>query len=213
MAIDKIQWEQIVASGAKGAALSAGYPDMLVKLPDIVTRADSVKIASHHSLAPGQDVADSIEAFRSIGLELAVFDREVIQGCEFVVDLNIDQPSLGQWDLVIDPGTTEHCFNIPQAWTNLARAVRTGGYLSQALPLSMFNHGYWNVNPVAMLDFLECNGFRIAQAVLRFEASTFDLMKDGRKRLKGVPDGAVNCILAQRVESKPITFPQQKLPY
>lgn len=209
VAIDKIQWQQIVDSGARGTALSAGYPDMLIRFPELPARPDSAKVAEHHNVQ--FDIADSGLAFGLIGLQLTVFDREILQGCEFIADLNIDQP-LGTWDLVIDPGTSEHCFNIPQAWLNLARAVKVGGFLSQALPLSMFNHGYWNPNPVAMLDFLEANGFKILQCVLRHEAGLFDLMEHGRKRLKGVPDGAVTVLLAQRVEAVAFRYPQQKLP-
>ena len=212
MAIDSVQWKQITDSGVKGWALSAGYPDMLVKLPNLTVRPDSDSIASHHNLTPGQQgIPDSHEAFRSIGLELRVIDRAVLQGCEKVCDLNVPQ-DLGAFDLVVDPGTSEHCFNIPQAWVNLASAVKVGGFISQALPLAMFNHGYWNPNPVAMFDFLEANGFKITRAVLRNGTETFDLMATARRRLVGVPDGAVTCILAQRVESVPLRYPQQKLP-
>lgn len=212
MAIDAVQWQQIIDSGAKGTALSAGFPDMLVKLPAIAPREDSLKVAKHHGLVAGQgDIADSIAAFRSLGLELTVIDREVLQGCEQVYDLNEPQ-AFDLFDLVVDPGTTEHCFNIPQAWMNLASAVKVGGFISQALPLSMFNHGYWNPNPVAMLDFLEGNGFRIEQAVLRSAEGIFDLSGRARTRLMAVPDGTVTCILARRVEYVKFHYPQQKLP-
>lgn len=212
MAIDTIQWQQIIDSGAKGKALSAGYPDMLVRLSGLPVRQDTAKVAEHHNIVPGQQgIADSHAAFKSIGLNLRVIDREVLHGCEEVFDLNEPQ-AFDLADLVVDPGTTEHCFNIPQAWMNLASAVKVGGYLSQALPLSMFNHGYWNPNPVAMLDFLELNGFKIEQAVLRFGTETFDLMTQGRKRLKGVVDGTVTSILARRVEYVKFQCPQQKLP-
>ena len=221
VAIDLHQWKQILAANVKGRALSAGYPDMLIAPKDwgvgpaiITIRPDSAKVAAHHGWRG--DICDSHDLFMRHGLELEVIDRAVYQGCERVVDLN-EWSKLGDggdgYDLVIDPGTSEHCFNIPQALVNLADAVKVGGCISQALPMAMFNHGYWNVNPVALIDFYEANGFRIERMLLRHERGNFEPGVDTlRRRLSGVPDGAVNLLLARRLERKAFRWPQQKLP-
>lgn len=209
MAIDAIQWRQITESGAKGKALAAGYPDLLVHLPNLPERVDSRDIQEHHDVA--HPIAHSGAAFESIGLKLHVIDRQVLQGEERIVDLNWPQ-DLGRFDLVIDPGTTEHCFNIPEAWCNLGRAIKEGGFLSQALPMAMFNHGYWNVNPVAMLDFWTHNGFEVKECVIRHSEGIFDMSGLRRQRLKGVPDGAVISMLAKRIKVQDFGWPQQELP-
>jgi len=224
MAIDLIQWQMIVAAKCTGRALSAGYPDLLVQFKDAPIRTDTKDRQEHHDWK--HPMADSIAAFAGIGLALEVIDREPLQGCEIVVDLNIgtawvngvgdtscESQLLGQYDLVIDPGTSEHCFNIPQALVNLADAVKVGGCISQALPMAMFNHGYWNVNPVALIDFYEANGFKIERMLIRHESGNFEPgLEPMRKRLVGVPEGAVNLILARRLERKAFRWPQQKLP-
>jgi hypothetical protein len=138
----------------------------------------------------------------AMGLKLSVIDRVAHTGCEEIVDLN-ERTSLPRlpfsdnmdgFDLVIDPGTSEHCFNIPQALVNLAGAVKVGGVISQALPMSMFNHGYWNVNPVALLDFYELNGFAIERMVIRHagrpiraQGGGARLSHQGRARWGGQP--------------------------
>ena len=205
MAIDLIQFKQIEAAKVTGNALSAGYPDLLIDFPEAPKRADSAVVAKHHGV--NFEISDSHTVFKEMGLELTVIDRAKLQGCEHIVDLN-ERQMLPFYDLVIDPGTSEHCFNIPQALVNLAGAVKVGGCISQALPISMFNHGYWNVNPVALVDFYEANGFKIEQGVMRVQDGVFALTV---QRLKGVPDGTVTVLLARRVEVKPFTWPQQKI--
>lgn len=225
MAIDLAHWKMILAAGVKGKALSAGYPDLLIKweeIPDpilgghLLPRHDSEQIAKHHGFAG--PIFDAVKVFAHMGLELEVIDRAVLRGGERVVDLNQaggtyqEAQYLGEYDLVIDPGTSEHCFNIPQALVNLAGAVKVGGVISQALPMSMFNHGYWNINPVALLDFYEANGFQIEKMVIRHPSGVFEPPPADRgRRMKGVPEGAVNIITARRLEKKPFTWPQQKL--
>lgn len=204
MGIDRIQWEQIKSAKATGRALSAGYPDLLVDLPGLPKRLQSREVGEHHGMRFA--LPESRAAFRQIGLDLEIFDRETLEGSEYIRDLN-EPHDFGEFDLVIDPGTSEHCFNIPQALVNLAGAVKVDGYISQALPMAMFNHGYWNVNPVALLDFYEQNGFHVKQCVLRHEDGIFHPV--GRERYKAVPDGTVISLLAQRAEKRPFRWPQQ----
>ena len=213
MAIDRTHWRLILEAGRKGKALSAGYPDLLLTIEDIPvkgeypTRADTYQVQKHHGWP--QPMAESEPVFKAIGLELEVIDLAVLQGCERVVDLN--QPhDLGEYDLVIDPGTSEHCFNVAQGLVNLAGSVKVGGVISPALPMSMFNHGYWNVNPCALVDFYEANGFKVERLVLRHPGGVFEPKpEDRKKRLKGIPDGTVTIINARRLEARGFRWPQQ----
>lgn len=223
MAIDINQWEMIEAAKVKGRALSAGYPDLLIHFPEAPVRPDSDEIARHHNAK--HPIADSHAVFRELGLELDVIDRAVIRGCEKVVDLNENEDTAswdgdvvryplsfirGPYDLVIDPGTSEHCFNIAQALVNLANAVKVGGVISQALPTTMVNHGYWNVNPVALVDFYEFNGFEIEDLVIRAPREVFKPARNERAmRMKGVPEESVTIITARRLKDQEFRWPQQ----
>ena len=217
MAIDLHHWRAILRAKAKGRALSAGYPDLLVPANEIPAaplqvRADSDEIAEHHGWKG--PIYDSVQVFKMLGIELDVIDRKEHRGGESIVDLNEPSAAIllrARYDLVIDPGTSEHCFNIAQALVNLADAVKVGGAICQALPMSMFNHGYWNVNPVALLDFYETNGFEIERMVIRHAGGVFEPSPDERfARMLNVPENAVTLVTARRLEARAFRWPQQR---
>ena len=210
MAVDAIQLDLIQRAGWKGRALSAGYPDLLIRKNDAlpseawIERPNSAALAQHHGWSG--PIYDSRAIFKALGYELDVIDRAKLEGSESVVDLNQPQ-ELGEYDLVIDPGTIEHCFNVAQAAKNLAEAVKVGGIISQAVPMAMFNHGYYNLNPVWFIDLYKANGFRLEFHLLR--VGDWIMNNVTGKRMGNVPDGAVNVILARRLEKRPIVWPQQ----
>ena len=113
-------------------------------------------------LSPG------VDPFREV--DLTCVDLVSERG-EIVADLNEPQ-DLGEFDLVIDHGTTEHCFNVGQAIKNAAKAVKVGGHIFHSPPLWMVNHGYYNFCPTSLWDFYDQNGWEIK----RFEARR--LLKD-----------------------------------
>ena len=85
------------------------------------------------------------------------------RGNERIVDLNMPLPDnlRLRFDLVIDTGTCEHCFNVAQAFMNSCQALAIGGYLVHAAPINKCNHGFWNFCPGVYPDFLGDNGFEI----------------------------------------------------
>jgi hypothetical protein len=62
---------------------------------------------------------------------------------------------------VIDPGTLEHCFNIGQAMMNAANAVKPGGRIFHISPMTMVNHGFYNLCPTMFHDFYQQNGWEM----------------------------------------------------
>ena len=103
---------------------------------------------------------DNISIVDSKGGSITSVDIKAHKGGEVVGDLNypID---IGQYDLVVDCGTTEHCSNIFQAIKNAAGAVKVGGRILHHSPVSMINHGYYNICPVFFRDYYEVNGWSL----------------------------------------------------
>ena len=99
------------------------------------------------------------------------------RGNELIVDLNYPNASFlleGKYDLVIDNGTLEHCFNAGEALINAARMVKQkGGFIFHINPLSMINHGFYNFCPTLLFDFYDQNDFKI----LLSSATGFKSMK------------------------------------
>jgi len=141
--------------------LSLGYPDIM---------ASSDQLREIFGYTPARfttgnkwikyPVPDSEELCQKLGSKLTIVDYVSERGCEIVANMN-EPHDLGKFDLVIDPGTLEHCFNIGQAMMNAANAVKLGGRIFHISPMSMINHGFYNLCPTWFSDFYEQNGWTI----------------------------------------------------
>lgn len=211
-----------------GSACSAGYPDLLVKKEHFVallgaeraarvsTRGDSQQILAWHGMKGQFDaVYDARETFRELGFSLDVVDLVAARGDEIIVDLNVPLPAdfTRRYELVVDTGTCEHCFHIGQAAMNLAALVKKGGYIVQALPLSSFNHGFYNVNPTWFHDFYPANGFEIhlLVGISNIVLAPKFLELPPHASFSSVPDKTVAVLVAQRMaDVKPVVPIQRK---
>lgn len=83
-------------------------------------------------------------------------------------DLNEPLPAnlMNRFNLVIDPGTLEHVFDMKTAFTNVTRALRVGGTVVHFLPIYSFNGGYFSINPNVMMDYYTLNGFSELKAYI-----------------------------------------------
>ena len=114
-------------------ALCLSYPDLLVSSKflekeisdDIINRLpvrpDSKDIWSWHGLRECQEPIFETEAFfDELNISLEIIDIVAARGNERIVDLNEPLPDdlRATFDIVIDTGTCEHCFNVGQAFKN-----------------------------------------------------------------------------------------------
>lgn len=210
------------------AALALGYPDLLVPaanlmqilgpqvMRDLPQRPDADEIWRWHGLRGATDpLYDSLAVFDRLGVDVSVIDIVAARGDERIVDLNEPLPDdlRNRFDLVIDTGTCEHCFNVGMAFRNACEAVGQNGYLLHAAPLSRYNHGFWSFNPTVYADYFGDNGFslRFISGVICNLAegfSTFPVNLTGR--FADVPDNAALYVLAERVEIRPQVWPVQR---
>jgi hypothetical protein len=181
MAIDKtfftflapVLRELMSRKNRKVACLS--YPDILMS-PDDVTfafpeaqgkklavRDDGAEICKWHGLPEQIEITDTKSFFQSIGLEVDFFDVSKIRGDEIVLDLNefLPQEYEMKYDLVIDTGTLEHCFNVGIAFLNMCKLTNISGLMLTQAPLTKINHGFWNFSPCVYDNFFRQNGWRI----------------------------------------------------
>jgi SAM-dependent methyltransferase len=135
-----------------------GYPN---------THTDAGTVATAFGKQVEQDTTpdyNMIRLFKAHGSHnVRVFDVEAHRGIEEFLDLNNALPSdLTQaFDCVIDSSCLEHCFNIAQAFRNLCDMTRVGGFVATVAPIYIFNHGYYNVNPIMHQDGFAQNGFEL----------------------------------------------------
>ena len=208
-------------------ALLLAYPDILVPraglarivgeavLENLPQREDALSIWAHHGLAGVQDpLYESVAFFRALGIEADVIDVARVRGNETLVDLNLPLPAelARRYDLVVDTGTCEHCFNVGQAFMNACEALAQGGVLVHAAPLTRVNHGFWNFSPTVYPDFMEANGFelRVLTGVtgeLGTGMRTFPVDPVGRF---DPPLNAALYVIAERREVRDLRWPVQR---
>ena len=190
----------------KGEVLSLGYPDLdatAAQIEELFGYKPTKFTKAHEWHGRKEPLPDTEELFEHLGVKLTVVDFTQDRGMEKIADLNHPH-DLGKFDLVIDPGTLEHCFSIGQAILNAANAVKAGGYIFHISPMSMMNHGFYNLCPTVYHDFYAQNHWRIEE----LKAMPRLLPIDSVNRFFISTEYVIRC-LAQRMEEEPLTMPIQ----
>ena len=192
----------------KGAkVLCLGYPDIIATGPMIqqafgFTPMKYTDQNKRHKLE--KQLPESFEFFERMGATLECIDNYPTTGFEKIIDLN-EPHDLGKYDLVLDPGTMEHCFNIGQAIINAASAVKVGGRILHLSPMMMMNHGFYNICPTFYHDFYGQN---------HWEINTLEPLNSSPERFS-VSDRFspykeyLLCCFAMRRTDAALGFPQQ----
>lgn len=200
---------KIIAPHMKAAnILSLGYPDLLLTKSQVIEifGVEPDKFTSHgawHGVK--EPIPETEDLLRLVGSTLECVDISAARGNEKIADLNVPQ-DLGKYDLVIDAGTTEHCFNIGQAMLNAANAVKVGGRIFHTPPVTMLNHGFYCIQPTMLHDFYVQNGWEIESMNLIIEGKLHDCPRTQRFR---APLEMSVCCLAKRLTDMPLVFPVQ----
>jgi len=87
----------------------------------------------------------------------------------YVLDLSkpIPPEMHERYDLVYDGGTTEHCFDIKQVFSNVVNLLKPNGRVIHTLPISgWLNHGLYQFSPEILSGFYEANGFNQITAII-----------------------------------------------
>lgn len=198
----------VLAKYPSKRVLSLGYPDIIAP-SEVIERLFNVKPLTFVDNGAWHrvdyDLPETEEFFRLIGSELSCVDVHSSRGMETITDLNYPQ-DLGKYDMVIDPGTIEHCFNIGQAMINAANAVCEGGVIFHSPPISMLNHGFFNLCPTLFYDFYTQNGWEIEMLFGVHKEGTFEL--PSLKRVTVPPECSMYCV-ARRTHMRALSYPTQ----
>jgi hypothetical protein len=140
--------------------------------------------------------------FKSLGFEtVRRMDVSPHEGADIIYDLNNDLnlfPELyaETFDCIIDGGTLEHVFNVPNALKNLFYLLKVGGRVLHFVASSGYiDHGFYMFSPMLFNKFYSVNKFEILSDTLWHE---------------DVVDRYLECFIAvKRVESTDDKVPQQ----
>lgn len=76
------------------------------------------------------------------------FDNSDYEDATYIADMNLPISGFPQYDTIIDGGTLEHIYNVPQALKNLSYLCREGGHIIHISPANNeCGHGFWQFSP------------------------------------------------------------------
>lgn len=198
---------RLIRPGMKVSSL--GYPDIIapIEMAGLEYRSDSDAICMRHGLQL-HPIPDAHSFFKLLGAELDVYDIVQERGSEILCDLNRPMVPRGTYDIVLDVGTAEHCFNIGRAMINMASMVKEGGWIIHENPANWGNHGFYNLNPTLFVDFYDQNGFQVEElALVTRDGHRYQVPPVQRFRF---PNEEVNIFfLAKRTKIQTFQFPVQ----
>jgi len=158
-----------------GQLLCLGQPDVYFNYDHLRRMATTVNV----DLNPGVTVTPSPNQhfaslgyisgetlFKSMGFEaIHALDFSEFEGAAIIHDLNspdLPEALRERFDVIIDHGTLEHVFHIPNALQNLFRLLKTGGRLIHSAPTSnLVDHGFYMFSPTLFYDFYTTNRWEI----------------------------------------------------
>lgn len=159
------------------------------------------------------EIIETTDFFKKINCETDYFDFEEIRGGEIITDLNypIENKYHNNYDLIIDTGTLEHCFNVAVAFENMCKLAKIGGLILTAAPMTKINHGFWNFSPCAYQNYFEQNNFKILYlgGFHKKNGEIININVDANAR-KIYPAEAILICVVRKMENSKYGFPIQK---
>lgn len=142
------------------------------------------------------------------GATVDALDGSAYEGAEIVQDMNMPmaaRDSKSRYDLVIDGGSIEHFFNIPQAFNNYHNLVDVGGYLYIVTNASNhYGHGFYQFSADLFYRvFNEAAGYKVIECFLE-EHKFLDARIGTRRRFFLAPDPQATGKRTQFTGNRPV---------
>ena len=103
------------------------------------------------------------------GAGVTSFDASGYEGAQEIHDFNfpIAERYLGQFDLILDGGSSEHIFDVKEAFRSYIKMLRVGGVYVGILPCNQWGgHGFYQLQPEFFYRvFCSEHGFKCAVSV------------------------------------------------
>ena len=90
-------------------------------------------------------------------------DCDVNGRATLALDLNHPIPAdlRGRFGTIVNGGTLEHIFDLKQSMENLHLLIKAGGTLIHMVPLTWYDHGFFNLNPILFHSLVKVNRYSI----------------------------------------------------
>ena len=143
----KKEIKNILTLGNQGLAISKNHLKKQFKL--------SEEEANYYS---NQEFCSQILIEKLGVLTVKSIDNSAYQGAEIIHDLNQPLPTekkgICKYDTILDLGTLEHIFNIPQALINITNLCKSDGQIIHCLPADGYcGHGLYQFSPELFFSY------------------------------------------------------------
>src|SRR5579871_4363455 len=121
----------------------------------------------------GSAITTAADLFSACGIE-ATFSLDIStdEGADFLFDLNNPLPPpdlVSRFAAVLNGGTLEHVFNLPNALSAITRLLRPGGCALHVVPVhNWVDHGFYQISPTLLFDYYTAARFEILEAAALF---------------------------------------------
>jgi hypothetical protein len=212
----------------KGRVLTLGKQDVAVNRKELESIAKEMRFPLQDTeifVSDDEFISDVYLLTRLGFSDCKSMDYSDYEGCDYVFDLNRTQlpPSLiDGFDVIIDGGTTEHVFHIPNVLSNLFKMARIGARILHFSPSSNhIDHGFYMFSPTLFWDYYQANKFKINQfQIIRhnpWHDTPWTVWNYTPGCLNGISYGgldsgmyAIHCVVTKTPESTAGVVPQQR---
>lgn len=173
-----------------------------------------------------KELISDVYLFARLGFgECKSIDYSNYEGADYVFDLNQPEPPkqlIETFDFILDGGTLEHVFHLPNALRNIFLFAKQGSRIVHISPSSNhMDHGFYMFSPTLFWDFYEVNKFKLNEMkiikhnpwhdtpwdICRYEPGCINSVSYG-----GLDDSmyAIYCSVTKTPESTAHIVPQQR---
>jgi len=135
------------------------------KVGTTLNRSGAAELSWDKGLASRGFLSDK-SFFRLLGFsKCEALDYSDFEGADHIFDLNAEEvpPHLrNRYDFIVDGGTIEHVFHLPNTLRNIFSMLKVGGRILHISPSSNhIDHGFYMFSPTFFADYYATNKFEI----------------------------------------------------
>ena len=148
--------EYITKSQTLGNVLTLGRQELILNENDL----KKLNVIKNKNFVEKYSDKILIENFNATSI--TSLDNSNFEGASIVFDMNLPLKNLNrQFDTIIDFGTSEHIFNVPQSLQNVSDLCKKEGLILHCLPANNnCGHGFWQFSPELFFSlYSKKNGF------------------------------------------------------
>lgn len=159
----------------EGSVLTLGRQDMYFTYSmfeswaaefDVTLQEPPTITLSHNKELAKKGFVSDETFFQALGFsEVASLDHSDFEGATYLLDLNSDtiQEKLrAHFDIIINGGTMEHVFHVPNVLKNIYEMLKDNGRICHGAPSSNhIDHGFYMFSPTLFWDYYSANKFDI----------------------------------------------------